>query len=452
MSAETYDVIIVGAGMSGLSAARDLNRAGLHVCVLEARDRIGGRVFTQHVPGLPRPIELGAEFIHGLPPETWAIVRAAGLPVYERNGQDWVVRDGFSRSGQDWAAVDELFGRMQSATGVDQTFDEFIAPLLNDEEWRAAAELARSYVEGFDAARADRISIQALLREEAASAAIDGERSFCVVSGYDSVAQALRAGLDPDRALIRLGARVTAVDWSEGNVTVAVVSQLGSEATFLRARRLVVTVPLGVLRAPADSFGFVRFTPSLPEKEAAVARLEMGHALRISLQFRERFWENERLVHPPEGADFSRLGFMLTPGRPIPTWWTTYPLYTSTLVGWAGGTAAERLAEQSAEQLAATALQVLSEAFKVEAGQLELLLDGWHYHNWHADPLARGAYSYIPAGSLNVPTELARPVANTLFFAGEATDNAGRTGTVDAALASGHRAAREIIESLRGGA
>ena len=442
---EYSDVVVIGAGVAGLSAAGDLSRAGLSVRVLEARGRLGGRIYTRRDAGGLPPVELGAEFIHGLPEATWAIVRAAGLPVYEGEGEDWWARGGVLGRGDGklWADVGELFGRMRGAP--DQTFAEFIAPYRQDERWRAAADLATSYVEGFDAARADRIGVRALLREQQASDAIDGDRSFCVESGYDDVARVLAAGLESDRSEIRLHAAVTAVAWRPGEVVVSARSAAGQPLGPFRARHAVVTLPLGVLKAPASAPGHVAFVPELPEKELAAGRLEMGQAVKIVLRFRERFWADPALAAQPPDGGLGRLGFLRAQGAPVPTWWTAYPRPAPTLTGWAGGPAAERLCVQGPGRVFELALDSLAGALGLGRPRLERLLDDWHYHDWQADPLARGAYSYVPAGALDAPATLGQPVAGTLFFAGEATDSAGRTGTVDGAIASGHRVARELL-------
>src|SRR5215212_2158175 len=120
MEDETADVLVLGAGVAGLAAAQELSQAGLRVIVIEARDRIGGRVFTQHVPGHPLPIELGAEFIHGRPPESLALVEQAGLLVYEINGDGWLAQDGqLASSDALWHQTNQLFTQMASAGDTD---------------------------------------------------------------------------------------------------------------------------------------------------------------------------------------------------------------------------------------------------------------------------------------------------------------------------------------------
>jgi monoamine oxidase len=445
MNDDFSDVLIVGAGVAGLSAARDLCQAGLTVRVLEARDRFGGRIWTLHDPALPLPLELGAEFIHGRPPDLWNIVRAAGLPVYEAAGDDWSASGGRLHEPDDeWAGVGELFERMGTAGERDQAFAEFIAPYLADERWRAVAQLVTSYVEGFDAALADRIGVQSLIREQAAGDAIEGARSFRLASGYDAVPRFLRSGVVSERSDLRLGAIVDTVAWHPGEATVSARSRLGTALGPFKARRVVTTLPLGVLQSPEGTPGHVRFEPALPEKQRAAGQLEMGQVIKVMLRFRKRFWEDRM----PPGGDLSRLGFLFTRGADLPTWWTPFPLIAPILTGWAGGPAAARLALQGDSFVVDRALETLASALGVARGKVEALLDGWHLHDWQADRFARGAYSYIPAGSVAAPDELARPVAGTLFFAGEATDNTGRTGTVDGAIASGRRAARELLEAI----
>ncbi len=179
MEDTTADVLVLGAGVAGLAAAQELTQAGLRVVVIEARDRIGGRIFTQHVPGHPLPIELGAEFIHGRPPESFALVEQAGLLAYEINGDRWLAQDRqLAPSDELWKQTDQLLAQMAAASDPDRSFQAFIARFQSDSKWRDAAAMAANYVEGFDAADINIISVQALLLEQHAAAASDGDRAF----------------------------------------------------------------------------------------------------------------------------------------------------------------------------------------------------------------------------------------------------------------------------------
>src|SRR5215207_3456434 len=153
MDDEIADVLVLGAGVAGLAAAQELSQAGLRVIVIEARERVGGRIFTQHVPGHPLPIELGAEFIHGRPPESFALVEQAGLLVYAINGDRWLAQDGqLAPSDALWDQTHQLLTLMAAAGDTDRSFQTFLARFQNDPAWRDAAAMAVSYVEGFDAA------------------------------------------------------------------------------------------------------------------------------------------------------------------------------------------------------------------------------------------------------------------------------------------------------------
>jgi monoamine oxidase len=116
------------------------------------------------------------------------------------------------------------------------------------------------------------------------------------------------------------------------------------------------------------------------------------------------------------------------------------------LAGWAGGSRAERLTLESEDSLLDHALQSLAHVFQISSSFLEQQLEAFYTHNWQSDPHSAGAYSYIPVGGNEAQAQLAEPVENTLFFAGEATNTRGHHGTVHGAIASGLRAAREIMD------
>jgi monoamine oxidase len=440
-----YDVLIIGAGAAGLAAASALSARGLSLAILEARDRIGGRMFTIRPSGSLLPVELGAEFVHGCAPETFGLAQAAGLTLCERDGATWSSAGGQLTALDDENNGDEGIGTILQALnnwqGEDRSFQSFINERFSDRRWAEARRSASGYVEGFDAAEPDQVSVRWLAQSEAALASIDGGRSFLLVDGYDRLLWHLRMGLHPERTALLLNTVVQTIEWSRGHIEVTARSALGTALEAFTARAAVITLPLGVLAAPPEAPGAVRFSPDLPGKRAAIERLAMGHTVKVVLRFRETFWEHGAQELPR----LERLSFLFSDDEVMPTWWTSHPLLTPTLTGWAGGPRAAKLARQTDEAIAGQALEALARVLHVRRGALEARLEAWHLHNWSADLYACGAYSYVRAGGMDAPGQLGAPVEDTLFFAGEATNTDGFTGLVHGALVTGTRAAHEII-------
>lgn len=210
------DVIVVGAGAAGLAAARALSGAGLHTIILEARNRIGGRVFTVHDPLAPVPIELGAEFIHGRPPELWNITRSAALPVADVVGDRWCFDQSLRRCDDVFAKVDKVLDGLENSQ--EKSFGEYIRECDYDERDKA---WAIAYVEGFNACTKEDVSVRWLAESQKAAEAIDGDRLFRPLAGYDRVIMSLRGGLEDERAPIYLNTPVSSVQWQPGSVTVS---------------------------------------------------------------------------------------------------------------------------------------------------------------------------------------------------------------------------------------
>jgi len=442
------DVIIIGAGVAGLAAARALSNSGLNVVILEARDRAGGRILTCRIPSFPTPIELGAEFIHGQPREIWDVVEAAGLTAVEVTDNHWQSLDGALKESDFWPQWEAIVSEMREAGAPDQAFRRFIEERYGAEERQDVKRLALDYVEGFNAASADRISVAALVAMEDAASAVEGGAAFRILNGYDRLVDWLLAGCDPQKVALRLGVVVNEINWSRGDVEVIAHSSAGQAPLSFRAERAVITLPLGVLQAPTGAPGAVRFNPELKEKQEAVGKLAMGVVMKLVLRFRERFWERSVFQTQPLGGRLPPLGFLHTRDEYFPTWWTSLPVRAPILTAWAGGPAAERLALWGEEFVVGRALDSLSRLLRLERERLADLLVAWYTRDWQADPYARGAYSYIPVGGLDAPRLLAEPVEDTLFFAGEATDLGGQNGTVHGAMASGRRASGEIIRCV----
>ncbi len=289
----------------------------------------------------------------------------------------------------------------------DRSFAQALKDARMDAPW------ATRYVEGFNAAYADKISVQSILQDEQAAAKIEGDRAFRIIGGYDRVAHVL---LD-ERVDLRLNSPVDQLQWTRGRVEVRAAGEL------FEAKQAIVTVPLPLLQANA-----LHISPEPQEVIAAAKRLEMGQVMRVTFCFRERFWE--------EKADFS---FLFSADQQVPTWWSTLPVYAPILVGWAAG------AKFRADLSIQDAVRSLASMLRVPERLVEDQMVTTCFHNWHDDPYARGAYSYTPAGAMDCHHILTQPVEGTLFFAGEHTETEGHSGTVHGAIASGRRAARQAL-------
>jgi monoamine oxidase len=436
------DVVIIGAGAAGLAAARDLGKAGLSVVVLEARSRVGGRIFTQHDPGSTLPIELGAEFIHGKSNEIFSIVKEAQLDVEEVTGRHWFVDNGkLSGSGAFWSAVEKVLAKMRDDI-KDCSFEDFLRSLPDDEYSPRAKEIAKRFVEGFHAAESERIGIHGLTAIEDASHPIDGDRAFRLRNGYDSITMWLQHQSETAGGAIQLEATVRHVKWQRSAVEARLVA-----GDVHHASAALITVPLSVLQLDPTQEAAINFDPQLPTwKLHAIQGLEMGAALRVALHFTDRFWEKLTLAGIDERG-LKNLGFIHYADVPLPTWWTTLPEHEAVLVGWAGGPDAQVLSKATDDEILSKAVQSLSQIFSVTESELRRRITRSHFHNWGNDGYTRGGYTYLPVNGIEHQLNLAKPVNDTLFFAGEAT-SAGNVGTVHGAIQSGQRAAREILTAL----
>jgi monoamine oxidase len=436
MSQHDVDVIVIGAGAAGLAAATELGHQGFAVQVLEARDRVGGRILTRYESGVPMPLELGAEFIHGRSSAIFSRLTRAGMLAVDLTGSRW------KREGGRLASADRVFKELHTQLARvprpqrDMPFAEFLEGPARRKLSPAVRRFARQLVEGFDAADATRVSTHSILGEWGGDSGADAP-TFRPLGGFGRLLDAMAGELQSVGAALRLNTVVKHVEWDRGAVCIA--GRSAGEPFELRARRAVITLPLGVLQLPEHATGAVQFSPSLQQKQSALAGLGVGPVLKVVLHFREPFWE--RIGR----GRFRDVSFFNLPGGAFPTFWSTLPLRSNVLVAWAGGMYAIGMAESSTEQIAATALRCLAKLFGSDHARRHFV--GSHVHDWQADPLACGAYSYVIAGGVRARRQLAQPLADTLYFAGEAADTQGESGTVAGALQSGERAAREISSS-----
>ena len=417
------EVIIIGAGVGGLTAARELSTAGARVLVLEARDRLGGRVMTHHAA--EGPVELGAEFVHGAFPEILGVVQEAGLRLREVGGGAPRRTAGRPVGADFFSAMDRLLG-LASVGAADESFQHLVERVDVEPEIKAQG---LRLVEGYHAADPARISVQSLIRNTAADERPGGDRQFRFAEGYDGLVTAIVQRIDPQLCDVQCNVVATAVEWRPKRVLIRTAA--GAEFT---APQAIVTVPLGVLKA-----GAIHFTPALKAKEQALSALEMGAVARVSLCLGNEVWATqERLTSD---------GFLFTGGAPFPVWWVSSPPPFPVVTGWAAGPNARALAGLSEAQRVRVALDALTVVLGMDPERLHEGLRGGFSHDWQADPFSRGAYSYAAVGGSVAGEELAAPLDATLFLAGEATESDGQNATVHGAIASAQRVAREVLRS-----
>lgn len=411
-----------------MAAAEQLARHGLHITLLEARERIGGRIHTIPSKSGGFPIELGAEFVHGAKNSVWDFVSAAGLKTQEVPDRHWIFSEGGLKEQNN--SFEEL-GKVFSAISLDEPDRNFQSFLDECKDLDPTTKtMSLDYVEGFHAADPQRVSIHSLKRSEQASEHDEGDRQFRVSKGYQAMldwlgSQLLRAGVKA-----RLQTIVEAINWRPGSVEVQARTNDGGE--IFAAPYVLITLPLGVMQKQGR--GGVLLNPPLAEKDEAVGGLAMGPVVKLILEFRSPFWR------------IQNFGFIHALGRTFPTWWSDER--GAVLTAWAGGPRAKELEGLSYDEVQSQAIRCLAEMFKTELYRIQKELIAIHRHDWTQDPFSCGAYSYTPVGMTHMSSILAAPVAGTLFFAGEATDSTGEQGTVHGALESGRRAAKEIIEAL----
>jgi monoamine oxidase len=453
MAAYHYDTVILGAGMAGLAAGRMLAESGTQVALLEARNRVGGRVRTEHIAtrsvGGVIAVELGAEFVHGLPPQTWTLLREASLATYELSGAHLRFADGrlqtLEEQGDGVTTVLERMTQWLAAQppDTDATFAEY---LRRTSVGAADRQSAIQYVESFNAADSNVIGVAALAKQQYAEDQIESDRLFRVREGYDALPKFLAANIEQAGGVIHLDTTVQRIVWQRGVVDLNAVD--GSGGVFnVRARRAIITLPLGVLQA-----GTVEFAPAPGDILAHARRMAMGAVVRVTLVFESLFWRHlswsEKRTELK--ADLEQLSFLFTRDELPATWWTAMPDTAPTITGWIGGPKVAELerrikARGTPDALLTQCLNALARVFDVSAEELQRLLVSWHTHDWQSDQCARGAYSYAPSGALDASEKMTRTVDGTLYFAGEHTDISGHRGTVHGALASGIRAAIQLM-------
>lgn len=418
------DVLVLGAGIAGLAAARTLTDKGLSVIVLEARNRIGGRLWTDSSLGLP--LDLGASWIHGVNgnPIT-KLAKDFGVRTVPTDGENAIefAADGSELPDGDWEEMEALFeeiyegvAEMQDSTDEDMSlqaaFDQVIASRgISGEDLKSLnyyVHLVTALEYGADAKD---LSLWWWDQDEEF-----GGEEVIFPGGYNQISDGLAKGLD-----IRLGEIVKVIRYGADGVEVET-----AQGNYV-ADKAVVTFPLGVLKQAS-----VKFEPPLPEsKQKAIDRLGMGVLNKVYLKFPAAFWDE----------DVETISYM---GERLGEWcdWLNFLPFTGqpVLMAFHGGEKGFALEELSDDEIISGAMQTLRVMFGDDIPEPEGVL----ITRWAKDPFSLGAYSHIPPFASGVDYDtLAEPVDDVLFFAGEATSRE-YPSTVHGAYLSGVRAAEEM--------
>lgn len=425
------DVIVVGAGAAGLAAARALSNEDYDVIVLEARNRIGGRVWTDRT-WADTALDMGASWIHGSRDNPLSsLVRQFKLKTAITDYDNlWLYDTSGSLVNDD--AQDRIDTRLDDLLDeLDELRDDFDEEDRDDISLQQAVDSILARRDFSERARRElNYAINATIEHEYGTDIAnlsfyywdDGEEfdggDLLLPNGFDQVMQGLAAGMD-----IRLEHVVEHIAYTRYNVTVT------TNQGVLTAERVIVTVPLGVLQK-----GKITFSPPLPrKKQAAMHRLGMGMLNKVYLRFPEVFWEREPdllgYISERKGEWSEWLNMYKYLGKPI-------------LLGFNAGVYGQQLEQLSDTQVVDGAMDVLRRIYGTSIPNPE----AWLISRWGTDSYAYGSYSYLrPHATPDDYDLLAAPVELTLFFAGEATSR-DYAATVHGALLSGEYAAQLIIE------
>jgi monoamine oxidase len=442
-TAPSERVIVVGAGMAGLVAARLLHDSGFQVTVLEARARLGGRTWTDD--SLGAPLDLGGSWVHGVdgnPLTLWC--EKLGVSLIESHGDRLLIdkrataptregqrRRAFLGRAAFKAAIEWASWRSKAMTAswgprsisLKQAVDPLLRASWLPEVDKLVIATFLEMSEGVQGAPYEVISVEEWFPLEGLDRNAQPKGGF--VRLIDDAAQQLS---------IRRSSPVQRIVWSE-----RAVSALLENGERIEAERAVVAVPIGLLRA-----GLPALDPAPPERQRiAISRVGYGAGIlgKLYLRFPQRFWPERpkwfgRLPDSPErrGTFNTWVNHEEETGQPV-------------LLSFSNGETAARLDRSASDNdVKDVAMATLRKMFGNDIPEPEAML----YPRWLSDPWSRGGYTYPAVGSAPEDrTDHARPLARRVFFAGEATEPV-EYGTVHAALWSGEQTAEAVFQAATG--
>jgi monoamine oxidase len=420
---DNYEVIIVGAGAAGLMAAKTLSENKIKVCLLEARSRIGGRVYTLKPAGFSKPIEAGGEFIHGNLPLTLALLKKAGIKYHKTAGAFWEHKDGELIKKEDFIEHADLLEEKLKKVNKDMSMYDFLEKNFAEDKYAGMKQSISSYVEGYDAANIKDTSLLAF-KEDWEN---EEDVQYVVEGGYGALLDHIKNDCFKNGCDIYLSTDVKEIKWASQQAEVI------TNGKNFSANKIIITVPTTLLAQQTP--GSISFNPALPGITNAAKQIGYGGVIKIILEFTHAFWETEK-----KAKSF----FFIFSKQTIPTWWSQLPDRTPILTGWLAGPKAEELSNETDNNILEHGLHSLASIFNIEIKILKQFLRASYIHKWVKDPFSRGAYSYKSLTTGQGKNILSKPISNTLFFSGEALAQ-NYYATVEAALQSGKEVAEKIL-------
>lgn len=406
-------IIVVGAGASGLMAANILSKNGAEVTLLEAENRIGGRIHTLTPPGFSFQIEGAAEFIHGKLPVTLRLLKKAKLEIAESTGEMYQFKNRKIRSGFGSSKAWAEFGKAAFALAKDCSVQALLDREFSGAKYKTLREEVTDMAQGLDLGDPLKLSVFNV-REEWTSS----EMQYRPVSGYAPLLDFIRSDSNLGKCQLFLNEHVTRVEWQPG--TVKAITGTG----FFLADAIVLTVPVSSYHS-----GSIDFYPEIPE----VSRFHdigFGQVIKIAMEFDSPFWERD---HDDLGFLFTPVGF---------TFWTQLSERKPLLTAWIGNSDAPKYASVSDDELIGTLLTELETAFGQIAKKTFRIAKVFRFAH---DSPSKGGYSWYTTKSKAAVAQLNKGILATVYFAGEALEPAGNNATVEAALQSGRYVAHKIL-------
>ncbi|MEL6308886.1 MAG: NAD(P)/FAD-dependent oxidoreductase [Chloroflexota bacterium] len=409
-----YDIIVIGAGMSGLAAASEIYKSNKNIIVLEARDRIGGRLSSETLPDGVL-FERGGELIHGTVNPMYRLVKELGIKIRE-----------MKKEPTELSMIDTiqmLFVFMLLRIGIypKPQIDENVLDYVNRLKFLPKSLHALLDHAGKDLETLDKISAMFIvdrIRQELLTGEMYSEHDFVIQDGYITLLNHLA-----DELPIALSHEVRKVTWQKGQVVITT-----NQGTF-RAPKVVLTLPIPILKK-------MDFEPALPkEKQVALSAHVAADIIKFLVPVQKKAFKTDQ----DQGQ--------IADAKLVPIWWRRNtpcdkPDDRQMLVGWITGPYARHYLSQAPENALESTLSELEAIVDTDLINRNDII----VQNWMEDTFSAGTYCYIKPGfALHVVDDLASVLDNTLYFAGTATSSAVARGTAHGAYGSGLRVAKEVL-------